>query len=131
MQLREKLVGPNDRPGHKLGEEHHEQREAGERRLGRQASAPHVDRVAEGLKRVEADADRQQQPQVRHHDFEADQARRIGEDTEEEVGVLEITEEPKVGAEAQQQPSVATAPSGSVGLRVVAVEVVVAGGDSV
>src|SRR5262249_43531945 len=59
LDLRQRLIGPDDRAGNQLRKEHLEQQELGERACRRVPAAHDVDVVGQGLKAVEGDAERQ------------------------------------------------------------------------
>ena len=102
--LRQKVGGPLDGPGHELGEEGDEGGEADGISGGLEVAAVDVDGVGEGLKGVEGDADGQDDMQGGgvHGD-----TKRIpcGDPVlDEEVGVLEVSEDAEVDGEGDPEP---------------------------
>jgi hypothetical protein len=93
-----------------LREERNEGAEGDRVARGLQVPAVHIDRVAEGLERVEADAHRQQHVEEREIDLHAEQARcRLLRRLDEEVVVLEGAEQAQVADEAQTEEELARA----------------------
>ena len=103
-ELREEQAGPDDGPGHELGEERDVGREPEQVPLDLDAPTVQVDRVAQRLERVERDPDREDDRQERRVLREPEKARRPVDAVEEEVEVLEDRQQPQVGHHADRQP---------------------------
>ena len=94
VQIAEELPRPHDRSGHQLREERNEQRivdRIGDRLL---LPAVHIDHVRHALKRVEADAQRQDDAEREDVGGPVQQVRDIGG---EEIVVLEKAEQAEIG----------------------------------
>ena len=84
-ELRQQVVGALDGAGDELWEERHEEGVGGEVALHARRAAIDVDGIAEGLKRIERDADGQQQAERRHVDGQS-----AGPEGRLDVGAQEV-----------------------------------------
>ena len=105
VDLRQELGRAHDRAGDELREEGDVEAEADEAAARLEPPAVDVDRVAERLERVEADADGQQDVEDGRIELHPEQREDVPRRGAEEVEVLEDAEEAEVAAEADQQPS--------------------------
>ena len=104
LHLRQKLDRPHDRTRGELREERHEEGVIEEAPHGLDLPAIHVHRVADALKRVEADADRQEDFPGAVVDARAAKLREGHCVIEGEHRVLEREEQPEVRGNAQEEP---------------------------
>lgn len=94
QELRQQVRGPFDGAGHQLREEGDEGEESDDVACRGELFAVNVDRVAQGLERVERDADRQDDPQ--QETVVVGDAEQFGERCREEVVILEDAEDREV-----------------------------------
>ncbi len=105
--LRQEIAGAHDGTGDQVREERDEQEEVSQVALGRHLPPIHVHHVADGLKSVERDAHGQDHAQQRQRRRAARAVQQLLERVEKEIDILEISEQAKVGADAdgeQQLP---------------------------
>src|SRR6185503_1673606 len=92
LELRDDLLGPQDRTGDEVREERQEQAVIEERSKRDTAPEIDIDRVADRLERVERDADRQDDVGARGMEAPAERATEHAEVLDEEAAVLEVRE---------------------------------------
>ena len=103
-QLRKKIARAHDRSGDQLREKGNRQDEIAQRSGRLQHAAINVERVGERMKRVERDADRQKDIEMRRLVDDADARQEPLEIFEQEVSVFEKPEHAQVHADAGDQP---------------------------
>jgi hypothetical protein len=106
-----------------LREERNEGAEGDRVARGLQVPAVHIDRVAEGLERVEADAHRQHHVQPIDGHGLPQQPEGFDELVDEEVGILEIAQQPQVQYQADTEQHLAARCTGGGHERITDAEV--------
>ena len=106
-QLLQEVPGSDDRSRHQLREEGDEKGEVS--KIAGRAKCPPVDveRVGHRLERVEADADREDDPERSRRHGHAEVGHQVHELGDEEVGVLEDAEHAQVRGQADDQEGLA------------------------
>ncbi len=108
LELRDHVASTLDRAGEHLWKEAHESEER-DRVIGRpQLFAVHIDRVAQALERIETDTHRKHQAKGLQPERQAKEGERIVETRDEEIVVLEETQQAEVGHQADRQQALAT-----------------------
>ena len=107
--LRQKIDGAHDRAGDQLRKESDEEGEVGEAPDCLDLAAVDVERIADALKRVEADAERQDDFDLPVGHAVAQALRQAKAVVHEETGVFENRQEPEVGDQAHDEPRRAVA----------------------
>ena len=104
FNLRQEPRSPLNRPGDELREEAHKRREIDEAARRLQVPAVNVNGIGEGLKRIEADAHRQDHLERRNVHRHARRSPRIDPAVDEEVAVLEVTQQSEVHQQRHPEP---------------------------
>gem|GEM_PF-4509977 len=104
FNLRQEPRSPLNRPGDELGKEANKRREIDEAARRLQVPAVNVNGIGEGLKRVEADAHRQNHLQRRNVHRYARRSPRIDPAVDEEVAVFEVTQQSEVHQQRHSEP---------------------------
>ena len=107
LELRKEIARTHDRSCHELRKERNREREIAQRPRRPHHAAVDVERVGEGVKGVERDADGQEDIEVRRLVLNAATRQRPGEVLEEEVPVLEKAEHAQVHGHADPEPDLA------------------------
>ena len=104
FNLRQEPRSPLNRPGDELREEADKRREIDETARRLQVPAVNVNGIGEGLKRIKADAHRQNHLERRDVHRHARRRPRIDPAVDEEVAVLEVTQQSKVHQQRHPEP---------------------------
>src|SRR6185437_6597296 len=97
----------HDRTRYELGEQRHVRGELEEAASGRDVAAIAVDDIADGVERVERDADWQDDVRVRERDLLAEELQRRVKGVEPEIRVLEEAKQREVGRDRNDQTELA------------------------
>ena len=114
FHLRQEPRSPLNRPGDELREEAHKRREVDETARRLQVPTVNVNGIGERLKRVEADAHRQDHLERRYVHRYARRSPRVDPAVDEEVAVFEVTQQAQVHQKRNRHPALFDALFGSL-----------------
>src|SRR4029453_18122836 len=101
------MRGPLDRPGDQMRKETDEERIVDERAGRLEAPKVHVDDVGQGLERVERNPRGEEDPKGRMRNLDSDCVHQTGERVDEEIEVLEDSEESEIERHREGQRGLA------------------------